>query len=154
MRRVFLLLAAAVMGGLALGWFTAGLPAVSPRAEPDVAVAAPVHAGIAAHAAGERISQLSFVLPPAVEVAPPPAPPDIAILFRRDLTAIEQTPAGLVVWVVDLNQPNGRRGLKIRDIYQDGWRVSAITPQSIELRRRREVRHVDVFAVTAPDGTP
>lgn len=152
MRRAILLLGAALIGGFGVGWLTAGPRAAAP-APAEVALVAPVHAGHAARAAAERIGQLSFVLPPAEEVAAPPPPPDVAVLFRRDLTAIEQTPAGPVVWIVDLNQPNGRRGLKSGDIYQDGWRVSAVRPQAIELRRRGEVRRVDLFA-TAPSPTP
>lgn len=152
MRRVLLLLAAALVGGFGLGWLTAGPRAAGP-APAEVALVTPIHAGALARAAAERIRELSFVLPPAEEVAAPPPPPDIAVIFRRDLTAIEQTPAGPVVWIVDLNQPAGRRGLKSGDVYQDGWRVGAVRPQSIELRRRGEVRQVDLFA-TAPASTP
>jgi hypothetical protein len=150
---VILLLGAALIGGFGLGWLTAGPGAARGPGTAEVGLVTPVHAGVAAHAAAERIRQLSFVLPPVEEVAAPPPPPDIAVLFRRDLTAIEQTSAGPVVWVVDLNQPNGRRGLKSGDVYQDGWRLSAIRPQSIELRRRGEVRRVDLFA-TVPAPAP
>lgn len=85
-----------------------------------------------------------------VAVVEAPPPPDIAQLFRRDLTAIENRADGAIVWVVDFTQQFGRRGLRVGDVYQDGWRVAAIEPQAIVLRRRRERRRVDAF-VLAPE---
>lgn len=148
MRAQIFLLAGGVLGGLGLGWFTAP----SPQAEANAALEAPavVHAGVEAGAVRERLSALGLAPPPITEAAPPP--PDIAVLFRRDLTAIEERGATRVVWVVDFAQTHQRRALRVGDIYQDGWRVARIGPQSVQLRRRREVRTVDAFAlpVSAP----
>lgn len=142
MRAQLVLLASAIVGGLGLGW----LSAPTPNAEASVANAAPslVHARVEAADARQRLDALGLA-PPPVDNSPPP--PDIAILFRRDLTAIEDRPRGRVVWVVDFAQTYQRRALRVGDVYQDGWRISRINAQSVELRRRREVRTVDAFAL-------
>jgi hypothetical protein len=75
----------------------------------------------------------------------PLAVPDVSEAFREDLAAIEQTETGPVVWLVDLDQLSGRRGVRTGELYKDGWRVARITPQQIELRRRRELRQIAVF---------
>lgn len=145
-RRDLIVLAAAVFGGFSLGLATAITPhgAAARSAAQQVS---PLHGGLQAHAAAERLQALAFVVPPTVEfVAEAPQPPDIAVLFRRDLTAIEQSASGPVAWIVDLNRENGRRGLRRGDIYQDGWRVAAVRRQSVELRRGAETRRVDLFA--------
>ncbi len=143
MKAQLLLLAGGVLGGLALGWLTAP----TPEADASVRLEAPalVHASVETAAARERLSQLGLA-PPQVEEAGPP-PPDIAVLFRRDLTAIEERGAVRVAWIVDFAQTHRRRALRVGDIYQDGWRVARIGPQSVQLRRRREVRTVDAFAL-------
>lgn len=143
MRAQLILLAAGVIGGLGIGWFTAPTPDV---AEPPALSAVRLaHARDEASVARQRLDRLGLAPPPFVEAAPPP--PDIAILFRRDLTAIEDRPAGRVVWIVDYAQTHQRRALRVGDIYQGGWRVSRINVQSVELRRRREVRLIDAFAL-------
>ena len=73
------------------------------------------------------------------------------MLFRRDLTAIEDRDGGRVAWIIDFTQTYQRRALRVGDVYQDGWRVSRIGVQSIDLRRRREVRTVDAFALPVID---
>ena len=155
MRRSWLLMGAALGGGLLLGWLTA-VPQRTPRGSENATVISPRHGGAAAGAAGERLAALNYAGGAEAEVyveeAPPP-PPDVAVLFRRDLTAIEQTPSGPIAWIVDLNQMVGRRGLRRGDVYQDGWRVSAIREQVIELRRRRELRRVETF-VPPPELAP
>ncbi len=146
------------VGAILIGAFCVGWLAVSGKSDSSVApdengVALPSvrHDGEFAGEAGERFASLDFGRAPTPEttdqqsVAPPPPPPDIAVLFRRDLTAIEQTPQGLIVWIVDLAQFSGRRGIRAGGVYQDGWRVSAISAQFIELRKRREVRRVATF---------
>jgi hypothetical protein len=138
----------------ATGWLTA------PRASFDtnpVSVAAPYSVDYIRGEYGRArdvLGRVGFVsvAEDIPEVAPPP-PPDIAHLFRRDLTAIETRRDAPVVWVVDFSQPYGRRGLRVGDIYQDGWRVAAIEPQAIVLRRRRESRRVEAFA-PAPEPLP
>jgi hypothetical protein len=143
MKAQLLLLVGGVLGGLGLGWFAAPVPEASPSARLDVPAIA--HASVETGAARERLADLGLVPPPQVEVAPPP--PDVAVLFRRDLTAIEERGATRVAWIVDHAQMNQRRALRVGDIYQGGWRVARIAPQAIELRRRREVRTIDAFAL-------
>jgi len=143
MRAQLLLLTGGVLGGLGLGWLTAP----TPEAAATAAFEAPavVHAGLEAGDAHERLDALGLAPPPIVDTGPPP--PDIAVLFRRDLTAIEERAGAHMVWIVDFAQPHQRRALRVGDIYQDGWRVARIGPQSVQLRRRREVRTVDAFAL-------
>lgn len=146
MRRTAAMVGAAVLGGLLVGWVTAPNPAAPPEAERVERSYAPAHGGVAAAAAGQRFAELGFgapIVPEVVEAAPPP--PDIAVIFRRDLTAIERRNGGALVWVVDLNQMTGRRALHVGDVYRDGWRVTAASEQLIELRKRREVRRISVF---------
>ncbi len=155
MRRALLTLGFATLGGLAAGWFTALPPGASAPALEAASQASltPLHGGAAASAAGARITQLSFGVPPAVELDTPPPPPDVAVTFRRELTAIEHTPTGAVAWVVDWSQAGGRRALRRGDIYQDGWRVATVGEQSVDLRRAQEVRHIDLFSAP-PETVP
>ena len=104
-----------------------------------------VHGGAEAGAARVQLEALGLAPPPIVEQGPPP--PDVAMLFRRDLTAIEDRTNGRQVLLVDAMRPYQRRVLRVGDVYQDGWRVARIEPQSVVLRRRREVRTIDVFAL-------
>lgn len=143
MRAQLLLLSAGVVGGFAIGWITAP----SPRPVPAVAADMPsiAHASAEARDARELLARLGLATPVVVDAGPPP--PDIAVLFRRDLTAIEELPVGRVAWIVDYGQTYRRRALGVGDVYQDGWRISRIGVQTIELRRRRETRTVDAFAL-------
>jgi hypothetical protein len=143
MKAQMLILLGAVIGGVALGWLTA--PASRPQAMRAQETLAPTHASAEVRDARERLVQLDLVPPPMVEQGPPPV--DVAALFRRDLTAIEDRANGRLVLIVDPSQPHGRRTLSAGDVYQDGWRVTRIEPQSVVLRRGREVRTVDVFAL-------
>lgn len=143
MRAQLLLLAGSIAGGLGLGWLTAP----SPEAEAHEGFEAPaiVFAGVEAGEARDRLDALGLAPAPVIDTGPPP--PDITVLFRRDMTAIEQARGRHVVWIVDLAQPHRRRALRVGDSYRDGWRVARINPQSVQLRRRREVRTVDAFAL-------
>lgn len=147
MKPQFLLLAGGIFAGLGLGWYVA--PAAEVSATPAPQAPTLIDARVQAREALERLSELGFAPAPEVEAAPPP--PDIALLFRRDLTAIEQRPTGRVVLIVDTAQAHQRRVLRIGDVYQDGWRVARIEAQSVQLRRRREVRTVDAFALPVID---
>ena len=145
MRRALLLALLAMGGGGALGWVSA------PQAEaPETARArimpALSHGGAEAGAVRQRVREFGFGAfdAPEAEIAAP-QPPDIAVLFRRDLTAIEQRSEGRVALVVDFTQDFGRRALKVGDVYRDGWRVAGIGWQTIELRRRGERRSIAVF---------
>ncbi len=144
--------AASLVGGLAAGWFTAVRAPATAASDQALSWAAPHHGGESIGAARERLTALGYGAAEVIasdEVFQAPPPPDIAILFRRDLTAIEQRAEGPLAWIVDFTQPTGRRGLKPGDVYQDGWRVSTVSEQIIELRRRRETRRVAVF-IPAP----
>lgn len=143
MRAQLILIACGVVGGLGLGWLLTPLP--EPDSAPALEAPAIVHAGVEARDARQRLSQLGLAPPPAVDAGPPP--PDIALLFRRDLTAIEDRPGARFVWIVDVSRAYRRRALRVGDVYQDGWRIVRISPQSVQLRRRREVRTVDAFAL-------
>lgn len=139
--------------GLGLGWTTAQVAATSGIAAPaNVDLIAVQHGGAAAANAVNKLQTLGLIPPsdPGVAAEAPAPPPDIAELFRRDLTAIEASADGLTIWVVDDMSPALRRRIKRGELYKDGWVVSAITDQTVELRRRRERRQVAVFA---PAGT-
>jgi hypothetical protein len=129
-----------VLGGLGLGWLTAP----TPQAEAVAALGIPALAHPSSEAAEARTRLTALGLNPAPALDE--GPPDVALLFRRDLTAIEERQGGFVVWIVDFNQTTQRRALRVGDVYQDRWRVERITPQAVELRRQREVRTIDVFA--------
>lgn len=148
MRRA-VIFGAAIAGALAAGWLTAARAPALAADERAADWAPPQHGGEVLGAVRERLAALGYApqLAPTSDAAleAPPPPPDIAIMFRRDLTAIERRPEGLLVWIVDFTQPAGRRSLKPGDVYQDGWRVSAVSDQTIELRRRRETRSIAVF---------
>lgn len=143
MLRVVYFFTACLAASLGVGWLTAPPPQDAVRARPAI-TASPQHGGAHASAARTRLAALGLLPPPPPAPSLPP-PPDVTIVFRRDLSAIEQTRRGYQVWVVDLNQERGRRGIRVGGIYQDGWRIASITPQAVVLRRRGEVRHVAVF---------
>lgn len=151
---------ALLTGAFCVGWL-AGSGASGSGAvgtEGDVVLPRVRHDGEIAGDAGERFALLGYgradVQPSSdPDIAPAPPPPDITAVFRRDLTAIEQTPRGPIVWVVDLAQFSSRRSLRTGDVYKDGWRVSAISAQFIELRKRHDVRRVAIFDASQ-DETP
>lgn len=143
MKAQLVLFAGGVSAGLALGWFTVPTPSADALSAIDRVTV--VHAGVEAGEARDRLDALGLAPPAVVDIGPPP--PDISVLFRRDLTAIEERGTGRVVWIVDFTQAYQRRALRVGDVYQDGWRVARIAPQSVELRRRREVRTIDAFAL-------
>ena len=143
MLRFAYFLAASLLVSFGAGWLTAPTPQNSAHARASV-FAPPHHTVERAAAARTRFAALGLLPPPPPEPSQPP-PPDIAVVFRRDLSAIEQTRRGYQVWVVDLNQERGRRSIRVGGVYQDGWRVASIRPQSVELRRRGELRRVAVF---------
>lgn len=143
MRAQLLLLAGGIAAGLGIGWLTAPSPEANAPAgfePPNI-----VFASAEAAEARARLDALGLAPEPVIDTGPPP--PDIAVLFRRDLTAIEEAGGRHIVWIVDLAQPHQRRALRVGDSYRDGWRVARINPQSVQLRRRREVRTVDAFAL-------
>ncbi len=144
-QRHFLMWGAGVAAGALVGALTAVPPrAAAPRT--DAHTLAPMHGGALAAKAAERLAAVSFAAPPPIEIPQAPPPPDIAVTFRRELTAIENTASGAIVWVVDWNQASGRRAIHRGGEYRDGWRVSEIGNQTVELRKRTETRRIDVYA--------
>lgn len=143
MKAQLLLLAAGLAGGMGIGWLTAPTP--TPVEREAARVPAIIHGGRDAQTARQALAELGLAPPPETAYEPPP--PDIAVLFRRDLTAIEERAGRRVVWIVDYAQTYRRRALRVGDVYQDGWRISRIGAQRVELRRRREVRAIDAFAL-------
>lgn len=132
--------------GFGAGWITAQVGATSgPGGPSGIELGAVRHGGALAGNAVNRLQTLAPADDSVVAEQAPPPPPDIAELFRRDLTAIETGARGRTVLVVDDLSPALRRRIRPGELYKDGWVVSAISDQSIELRRRRERRQVAVF---------
>lgn len=144
--RPAILIAGLVAAGFVVGWISVP-SAQTGGGEQALNAVAPRHGGERAAAAAQRLLTLSFIKAPDAQ-APSDAvrPPDVAVQFRRDLTAIEQTSSGRVAWIVDWTQSSGRRRLRPGDVYQDGWRITAVQTQTVELRRDQETRRVDVFS--------
>lgn len=144
----------ALLTAFSLGWIIQ--PTVSvPRRPFPAATAEARSPGVSAGILG-RIAALDGVNAPDTSALPTPAlpaaaAPDIASVFRAELAAIEQTATGPVAWVVDLNQLSGRRAVRPGEPYKDGWRVTAIGSQVVELRKRGQSRQVSVFE-TSPSG--
>ncbi|GAM98302.1 hypothetical protein U91I_01935 [alpha proteobacterium U9-1i] len=137
--------------GFGAGWVSARVQGVDQGATAMASLDNLHHGGALAANVVNRWQTLGVVAEPVVDEASgapaPPPPPDIAVLFRRDLTAIETTPdGGRFVWVVDVMEPRLRRKIARGQVYRDGWRVNAISDQTIELRRRRERREIAVFS--------
>jgi|CXWL01.1.fsa_nt_gi hypothetical protein len=141
--------------GLGLGYLTAQVaPTSGATRPPGIALDNVRHGGAVAGNAVNRLLALDLA-PPRISDTPPdarpPPPPDIAVLFRRDLTAIESGANGRTVMVVDVMEPLLRRRIRPGEPYRDGWVVNTITDQSVELRRRRERRQIEVFGPLPPD---
>ncbi|MFT3727214.1 MAG: hypothetical protein QM759_05260 [Terricaulis sp.] len=144
-----------VVLGFGVGWVAVKPPTQSGPTRAG-AVQRPVSGGEFASAALDRFSKLVPIAadPPPDAGPPPPPPPDVAITFRRELTAIDVSGREPVVYIVDYNGEHGRRGLRKGDVYRDGWRVNAIADQEVVLRRRRELRTIAIFDLPEADTTP
>jgi len=97
--------------------------------------------------------------PPQSEAAegppppPPPPPPDVAMVFRRRLTAVvDQGPAGLAVLLSDPSaEGRGTRLLRPGEVFEGRWRLAALTSSEATLRDGRQSRRVPFYdAVGAP----
>ena len=151
----------ALVFGAGAGWTFYGhavpgkVEATDPTAKPHEEAFDLRHGGIDVDAARATFEAMRWgaAEPEALPVEtppPPPPPPDIAVLLRQDVTAIEETPRGPLLWVVDSSQVFARRAVPVGGEYRDGWKVVSISPQTIEIRRRREVRRVSLFDTVAP----
>lgn len=150
-----ILVAGMALAGLGVGWISASPVATDAEDRDDPAIVQVRHGSERAAQAAARIAALPIAAPPmmeAEEAYEPPPPPDIAVLFRRDLTAIETEGRRPALWVVDLTAPSLRRRIGVGQVYQDGWVVSAIGDQTVQLRKRRETRNVAVFEAPVYDN--
>lgn len=86
---------------------------------------------------------------PAVSPPPPPPPPDIALIFRRRLTAVvDQGPAGLAALVLDPSQEaRATRLVRPGDIFEGRWRLETLTSSEAVLRDGRQTRRVAFYGV-------
>lgn len=133
---------------LAAGWFTQ--PA-RPSAETVLAssrVRTPrlEHPNFQAGIAARALQNLGFGLPPVPvgDVAPEPPALDIAVEFRRDLTAVVRTKRQVTLWVIDRGTTLERRSLKKGQEFRDGWLIDAITEKDVSLRKNDEVRTIPI----------
>lgn len=86
--------------------------------------------------------------PPQTPAAPPqPPPPDIALVFRRRLTAIvDQGPGGLAALVLDPSQEaHATRLVRPGDIFEGRWRLERLTSSEAVLRDGRQTRRVAFY---------
>lgn len=150
-----------LLGGLWLGALGAGMLLPPPQAAPDATVADAtaglVHPGRTLDLLAYRITGRNSSEEPAQALAeateaPPPVlsrprqpPPDVGALFRRDVSAVLMGAGGPVLIVV---APDGstRRVLRVGEPYRDGWTVESIGDQSVVLRRRGDVRQVELHS--------
>ena len=81
---------------------------------------------------------------------PPPTPPDVALAFRREVSAVVRTPGqGLAVLLV---QPGQRsRLLRPGDLFDDRWRLLTLTSSEAVLGDGVSERRVALFG-GAPGG--
>ncbi|MEI9964274.1 MAG: hypothetical protein WDM92_05825 [Caulobacteraceae bacterium] len=147
--------AAALAGGL--GWVAPGRPAVPVnilRAQParsleplqppledealdvlaDYLVDPPAPA---AADGGDPSPAAARAAPRPPPPPPPPPPPDVAVTFRRGVSAIvNQGREGLAVLVVD-SAVDGRRSrlLRVGDEFADGWRIAALSSDEAVLAK-------------------
>lgn len=79
----------------------------------------------------------------SVDVTPPAPRPDIAEVFRRELSAVVTEDSGQPAVV--LATEGGFKRIAVGGVYREGWRVQEIAPDAVKLVRRREVRRVAVM---------
>lgn len=142
--------------GVGAGWLAVNPPRPSSMSARSAQIPRPVRGGEMAGAALERFTRLAPIVPDpppdAAQAAPPP--PDVAVTFRREITAVEQGASGRIAWILDPNGEHGRRAIRAGQVYRDGWRVASIADQEVVLRRRRETRNIQLFDLPAPPDTP
>ncbi len=92
---------------------------------------------------GDPEARRPVVYRPPPPPAPPP-PPDVALVFRRAVTAVVSTPGqGLAVL---LAQPGQRsRLLRPGEAFDDRWRLTALTSSEAVLGDGVSERHVALF---------
>lgn len=164
----------ALVGAASAAVFLGGAlvaPALAPQGEAGSAVVAAARKITAADGvdmSAKTLGSAQFAFRALHPPEPPPAPleleaapiePDIAEVFRTDVTAVLVEKGRRVVVIVDPSAPKGRRTLRVGAAYRDEWIVRAIDDGAIELRRGGDVRRIDLFAsapstADAGDGAP
>lgn len=83
-----------------------------------------------------------------VEPVPPVPAPDVAVLFRREVSAVVGRPgADLGVLLVDSSgETRQTRVLRVGDAFMGGWKLAALTPSEAVLRDGEQERRVALFA--------
>lgn len=145
----------AVPLSLAVGWFTQAAPPAGDAVLASSRVRTPrlEHPNFQSGIAARALQNLGFGLPPVpVADAQPVAPPiDIAVEFRRDLTAVVRTKREVTLWVIDRGTTLERRRLKKGQEFRNGWLIDAITDKDISLRKNEEVRTIPIVGSLAAE---
>jgi len=143
---------AAVAGG----WYTATLPANIGAIATLRNPAAPQidHAGLQVGMARQSFIRLGMPTMPEVasetaEVAATPVIAPINEQLTRDLTAIVGSGRSQRLIVVDRDEDEARREVRVGQEFRDGWVVKAIQPQSVILQRDAERLSVSLFGGVA-----
>lgn len=79
----------------------------------------------------------------SIDVTPAAPRPDIAEVFRRELSAVVADGTGEAAVVVATD--GTLKTIAVGGAYRDGWRVHDIAPDAIKLVRRSEVRRIAVM---------
>lgn len=80
--------------------------------------------------------------PPRPPVPPPPPKPDVSVLFRQQVRALVRQNGE---WVILVEGGGYKRSLKLGDKFGDGWVISALSSQRVELRHGKAVRLINLF---------
>lgn len=134
------------------GWYTATLPddigaiaSLRNPAPPQID-----HAGLQVGLARKAFVRLGVPTAPetpttTLDVAAPAASTPINELLTRDLTAIVGSGRSLRLIVVDRDDDEARREIRVGQEFRDGWIVKAIEGQAVILHRRGEDVNVSLF---------
>ncbi len=156
------LLLAAGVAALAAGWAAPGRPpepvSVTRFAQGQPSQVLPRPDEASAEALGDLADKLEGAEPAAAgpdeggDPAPPPGPapppePDIALVFRSQVSAIiNRGPDGLAVVLREQAVDGGRsRLLRVGDSFEGGWRLAGLTMDEAVLRRGREEKRAPLY---------
>lgn len=147
MSRLRIIISALSLSGLvfAAGFLAAGRPNLrggqGNRLEKVPALERP---GPSLNTAAEFFAKLNP--PPAPPPLPPPPPPppepDIGFVFRQQVRALIQQGAKPAIL---LERDGIRRALSLGDVFEDGWRITALNNQQVELTKGKLRRRLGFF---------
>ena len=80
--------------------------------------------------------------PPPPPQPPPPPKPDIGLIFRQQVRALIQQGTGPAIL---LERDGIRRVLSLGDVFEDGWRITALNSQQVELTKGKLRRRLGFF---------